>query len=57
MNEQYSTVATTANIIQSVIEVMYALNKANIDVPADSTEVARDAQATIARMIGGTINA
>lgn len=53
MNEQYTTVSTTANILQSVLDAIYKLDRANIEVPMEPQEVLNDVQATIARLIGG----
>lgn len=53
MNETYNNVAITANIVQSVTDVMLQLNPENITVPQDAQELANDIQAAIARIMKG----
>lgn len=54
MNPVYETVSVSANIIQSIVMVMQKLDRENIEVPNDPQEVTNDAQAIVARLVGGT---
>lgn len=54
MNPVYETVSVSANIIQSIVMVMQKLDRENIEVPNNPQEVTNDAQAVVARLIGGT---
>lgn len=54
MHPEYETVSVSANIIQSTLNVLQALDKENIEIPNDPQEVTNDIQATVARLVGGT---
>lgn len=54
MNNEYTTVSTTANIIQSVTDALRALNPENIEIPTETQEITNDIQACIARVLRGT---
>ena len=53
MIEKYVHVSTTANVIQAIVNVLLNLDPECVEVPHDPREITNDAQATIARMVGG----
>lgn len=53
MNETYVSVSTSANIIQSVMDVLAKINPEYIEIPEDAQEIANDIQAVASKKIGG----
>lgn len=53
MNEQYINVATSANVIQSILSTVLLLDRDSVEIPEDQEEIVQDIQATIARKLGG----
>lgn len=51
MNEKYTTLSTTANIVQAVLEVMKRLDQSNVTVPSDTTTLVQDIQAAVNRKL------
>lgn len=49
MNEKYTTLSTTANVVQAVLEVMKRLDPANVTIPSDTTVIVQDIQAAVNR--------
>lgn len=49
MNEQYTTLSTTANVVQAVTNVLKGLDQENVTIPSDTTIIMQDVEAAIAR--------
>lgn len=53
MNETYVSVSTSANIIQSVMDVLAKINPEYVEIPEDAQEIVNDIQAMASKKIGG----